>query len=464
MRLTFILIMAFALTACGGGSDSGNSSISSSPPTIEISLSKAKSYVGENVTIKWNSTNTNTCIAENAWSGVKPPSGEEPFIFEDDGLYVFELRCTRGNQNVTASRTIRVFKYNKLLTENMDESSVTFTGDATSISIPGDGLAGNIPPTGIYYTTLDFRNIEIANSFNNDVTMTVFQSSYGEFDYTFNGVLFGGQIYNNFNINLSESSLKSPLQRHNDLINFASPTVSRTMVREAERYNNAILEALKFYTAYTDEQIDTGVPIYADGALIEVQLYDDSRFMIATYGDKTDLEDIPVAGTREIPFSIASYWYNSNATHEGSATWGFNNTYAVVGDFQDALVAFGSGALVFDFDMSTVTGSLTTPTTLNIFQHLPTLRESYDYTGDGDSVFTVNDNANAVIDTTFTIENGVIINNSFVADIRTSEGVIGQIYGSFYGPDASEIGFNLLVHDTPGSTDYSLIMGFGLGV
>lgn len=466
MRIFIYMTCTLLLIACGGGGG-GEATVASSnnaQPTVKLELSASKSYTGESITINWSSSNAQQCTASNGWSGKRANFGSESITFKSDGVYTFDISCTGNNSTVKATKSLSVFNYSRIISFESDASGILWSGDVTGTSIAGDILGGVYPPNGLSYDELNFNSTEFSSSYEDNLTLEVFQERAGVFDVSLDGMLVQGRIFNNIYFSMNE---KANITQDIDYIKSESSSIL-PLVHISQYFTNAIFETLKIDSYYGDT--DTS-PEYVDASITELSFEgngtsnDDYRLIVSSYGDKTKIEDMPSSGVKNFNFSSTGYLFNSIATHEGSRTWGFNNTYARVGEWHDVLVAFGDGNITFDFSNKKIITNPASNFTYSIFQHLPTLRDSSSaYDGD---LYYVRDNAASIQDITFTLEDGLIMGETFAASIKrnspTGSTHVGKIFGSFYGPDASEIGFNIYFDDINEYDDYTILTGFGVG-
>ena len=457
MRGFQVLILIFLVSSCGGGNETSNNN-NTVPPKLEIELSESKSYTNNSITISWSSSNTSSCNASNAWNGKKSTSGAEVINFVSDGKYKFELSCTGPNSNIEKYVTIQVFEYDKIL----NISNILLDGDAAVISIKGDPLGGSIPPSGVDYSRLRFNNFEITDSLDDNLEIQVFQESPGYFDFSLDGININGDTLYNFDFSFNERGNIFP--KDVDYIN-SENSKFLPLVHITEWYTNAVLETLKL-DSYNNSQSTEPKVEYVDASLIEFSFYDDYRLISSSYGNKTFPDDIPLEGIKKYSFFSTGYLFNSLVTHDGVRTWGFNNYYARVGDYQDVLVAFGNGNISFDFTNNTIYKTPESKLSFSTFQHLPTLREGKREDDKG-NLFFIQDNAKLVPDHVFILEDGLIIGNSFSANIikisPSGSTHIGKMFGSFYGPNAKNIGVNIYFDETTTLNDYSILMAIGVG-
>src|SRR4026209_1247023 len=111
------LLCVFSLVACGagGGDESANSGANSTQPPAPpapaptVSLSAAPTAVasGGSTLMTWSSTNASSCMATGAWSGAKPPSGNQT-INSIAATSTYTLTCTGSGGSTTRSATVTV--------------------------------------------------------------------------------------------------------------------------------------------------------------------------------------------------------------------------------------------------------------------------------------------------------------------------------------------------------------------
>lgn len=106
-----LLALAF-LTACGGGGGSSSPttpSIPSTPaPTIQVTLSAPKIFIGDTVKISWTSINATTCTGVEGFAGIQPISGTINFTPTAGGQYKYSLRCTGAGGSSESIQTVMV--------------------------------------------------------------------------------------------------------------------------------------------------------------------------------------------------------------------------------------------------------------------------------------------------------------------------------------------------------------------
>lgn len=115
MRKVAYFVSAAILAGCGGGgSDSSQSSSLNvttstvSNPTLTLSTDKTFVRTGETLTVTWNSTNANSCLASGSWSGNKAKSGSETFEVKSAGINQYTLECTGSNSTVKQTSNVTV--------------------------------------------------------------------------------------------------------------------------------------------------------------------------------------------------------------------------------------------------------------------------------------------------------------------------------------------------------------------
>ena len=102
----------------GGGSSNGNDgntpNYTTPTPSASISLSANKGYVGESITVSWSSTNAGSCAATNAWTSSSGTSGSATVTPDTAGSLTFEITCSGDGGSDSASASLQVFQYDKL--------------------------------------------------------------------------------------------------------------------------------------------------------------------------------------------------------------------------------------------------------------------------------------------------------------------------------------------------------------
>lgn len=102
----------FSLTCTGAGgsaSDSVNVTVSAPLPAPTLTLDALPLQVDEggNTTLRWTSTDAQSCTASGAWSGSRPTSGDE-FVTDLTTTSTFALTCSNASGNATRSVTVTV--------------------------------------------------------------------------------------------------------------------------------------------------------------------------------------------------------------------------------------------------------------------------------------------------------------------------------------------------------------------
>lgn len=162
--LIFLLyaILTGVLVSCGGGdnvepgttddvsTDAADGSASGAVATLSLS-GPALVTAGTYLELDWSSSNTNTCEASGAWSGIKPTSGVER-IGPVTSSSTFNLRCTGTGGDSNASFNVTVISAGgSSIVGTVDSSYISqfsqnkiyiFSGNVTPDDIDG----GNIDP------------------------------------------------------------------------------------------------------------------------------------------------------------------------------------------------------------------------------------------------------------------------------------------------------------------------------
>jgi len=101
------LALLFILAGCGGESGTSEKSIASltDAPTVNLSSSSYTVNNDDSIILSWSSTDTNSCIASGAWTGVKALEGSETIgPITVDGTYT--LNC--GGDSSTVSDSVNI--------------------------------------------------------------------------------------------------------------------------------------------------------------------------------------------------------------------------------------------------------------------------------------------------------------------------------------------------------------------
>jgi len=144
------LALLFILAGCGGESGTSEKSIASltDAPTVNLSSSSYTVNNDDSIILSWSSTDTNSCIASGAWTGVKALEGSETIgPITVDGTYT--LNC--GGDSSTVSDSVNIVVSENLppfptISLQASPALVSFNGstelswsstDATSCSASG---------------------------------------------------------------------------------------------------------------------------------------------------------------------------------------------------------------------------------------------------------------------------------------------------------------------------------------
>lgn len=94
---------AAGLSACGG-----TDTELTLPPAVSLSATPASLAVGATLTLSWNSSNAQSCVAGGDWTGARATSGSENLVASADGVLSFTLSCggPGGTDNAEASVTV----------------------------------------------------------------------------------------------------------------------------------------------------------------------------------------------------------------------------------------------------------------------------------------------------------------------------------------------------------------------
>ena len=130
MKSKSSLLIAFLfLFSCGGGGGGGSAALPL--PIISIAASSLDVNMGDEVSISWSVSNSTTCNATGAWSGLKSNSGNETVIASNPGNNNYGLSCSgEGGQ---ASDAVAVFAFN--LAANNTTLSVDEDGSIINTSV-----------------------------------------------------------------------------------------------------------------------------------------------------------------------------------------------------------------------------------------------------------------------------------------------------------------------------------------
>ncbi len=103
------LSLLFVIASCGGGG--GGGSEPPAPivfPTLDLSISPNEVYIGQLVTISWNTSSATSCTASGAWTGTKGLSGNESIRMDTEGSKTFNLNCTNSDGSTSRSVSVNV--------------------------------------------------------------------------------------------------------------------------------------------------------------------------------------------------------------------------------------------------------------------------------------------------------------------------------------------------------------------
>jgi hypothetical protein len=113
VRGTSVALAAGLLAACQGdgiatgGGNSSPSSASMHAPTINLQLSSATIEAGQSVTLNWNASDAQSCLASGGWSGSEPTSGTlstTPLTATTS----YTLKCTGTGGSASQSAEVQV--------------------------------------------------------------------------------------------------------------------------------------------------------------------------------------------------------------------------------------------------------------------------------------------------------------------------------------------------------------------
>ena len=143
LKSCFFLFGSGFLLSCGN--DNAQDPIAGKAPTAIITASSSTASVNSAVTISWESTNSNTCIASGAWSGSKPTSGSESFTLVSAAPYNFKLNCYStdsiiNSSSTTASTTVSGYQVWDFVQRGLDlDGEVKYDMSGYSVSLSSDG-------------------------------------------------------------------------------------------------------------------------------------------------------------------------------------------------------------------------------------------------------------------------------------------------------------------------------------
>jgi hypothetical protein len=161
MKYVYPLLIISILTACGGGgsdaveiaaTDAATKQTEDSA-TLIITSSSSMALVNSAVTISWESTNTNECIASGAWSGSKPTSGSQSFIVTSATSYNFILDCSPtdsiiNNSLTSAYTSVSGYQGWDFVQRGLDldgEAADDWSGESVALSSDGNVVAVGTP-------------------------------------------------------------------------------------------------------------------------------------------------------------------------------------------------------------------------------------------------------------------------------------------------------------------------------
>jgi hypothetical protein len=496
MRLLLSFSFLILLSACGGGG-SDSSTPTSNVVSTNINLSASKSYVGESATISWASNNANSCSASGDWTGDKATSGSETFTFDTSGDFVFEIVCSNTEFSDSASFLIPIFEYTQMIDEQSEITEITWDADADAVVFVGDSITDNYrysespnPPMGfdpIINLSLNFLSPNLPDTFSMPESQREQFGTIGIFDveayqpshdfmiYRFNYDDYSSNTIGfeyNKDVEVDENGVYNI--GGYDLTNWIfGGNTSDSFFHNRFLYTDGISQVLRpRYDRFE----------YTNATLVEI--FSDRYFKIlpTRFGDKTNIEDMPITETRETELNLFAYYFNSSAVElddyrsypefsDGTA-----NEYEeyLINEDDGILFTTGSTILNFNFIDSTIEGRVNTEALLfDKFKEYGHLKDS--------SLFMYNrwrfeDTVASMPDQVFEIRNGTITGNSFSADIMLNgsneEHSAGFIKGNFYGPDASEVALEIIFYDIPpnqncgysdGSCNYKILVGSGIG-
>lgn len=131
MRKACYFASFLVLYGCGGGGDSstnnGPTATANSVPNPTLTLTTDKNFVrvGDTLTVMWESTNANACVASGSWTGSKAKSGSETFVVKVAGLNNYTVECSSNNSSVKQSKEV-VVPYPVYATSYENKNNIDF--------------------------------------------------------------------------------------------------------------------------------------------------------------------------------------------------------------------------------------------------------------------------------------------------------------------------------------------------
>jgi len=425
-KVTSIIAFTFIITSCGGGGggggDSADAGNTTTPPSVSISANPEKLYLGyqTNTTVSYNFTNATSCSGSgslpSSTGGSGSGGGSYSYSATSAGTFTFTITCTNSAGSKSASTTITVFERYYKQTETVTNKNWDAQGFATITE-------------GMFLGNGYLTNFDYSGDASNLLTVTAFEPSDSSFELGYSGSTSDG---NSFDFNLVFNDWNSSTEFLYDPDDTSNPAYAFITATYADAVVNGFITLPDYFSS--NLQIE-----YVSAGLIEI-FTNPSYYVIPTHiGEFTKSGDMPISGTTTKNFDTLGYYYEASV-EAGSEYAGY-----IVGD--------GSGTLNFDFSNNTVSGSITYDTFV-----------PYNSFKNGTGAYNL---ITTIPDQTITIQNGNISGSGFNAEVVISNGETqggGIIHEYFYGPDADEIGINLILLDTDDdSNDYFIFTAGGVG-
>ena len=413
-----IIFFVYFLSACGGGGGGGDApssnSYSANPlPSVSLNLSSNKGYVGDSITLSWSSSNATNCYASDAWVGTKGLSGSESFIVDATGTFNFTILCSGNGGSSDKSVSLTTFSYDKVA-----DSVLGKTWDAEAFAnITSNNISGYV------------NYVDYSGDSTTPLTVNAYEpSSTSGYEVGYSGVTSKG---NNFSFDLTFNDWNTSTMNLyiTDFPNDPALTLFTSIFSDADVYG-VITNSSLF-----------GIN-YVEAGIIEIDPTVGYLYTIpSVFGDFTEINDMPSSGVSSKAFNTLGYYY------EASVETG--NSYI------DYIVTDGGGNLSFDYSNKTVSGSIT-------------YDDFFPYTSfkSGTAAYNL---ITTIPSQTIQLKDGIIAGNQFSANLSIGSlesGNLGEgiIQGHFYGPNAKEIGFTVILYDAIDTdNEFSMLAGAGIG-
>ncbi len=174
-----------------------------SPPELDFSSDNYFIEYNESVTLQWNSTNTDACIASGSWSGTKPLSGtQDSGNLQSDKNYV--LTCTGEGGSITRFVIIVVAP------QIIDPPELTFTADDQNIDYEAS--------TTLNWTSTNATSCTASGSWSGNRSLSGTYDTgalYTTRTYTLTCVGGGGSVSQNITVNVGENPFPPPTLNFN---------------------------------------------------------------------------------------------------------------------------------------------------------------------------------------------------------------------------------------------------------